>query len=114
MLYEQRKHDGSLPIVGVNTFLAPDAVPGEADGSGGRPLELARSTDGEKQRCLANRRSFQEAHAAERPAMLDRLRRAALAGDNLFAVLVDAVRVCTLGEITDALFEVGGRYRRNV
>jgi methylmalonyl-CoA mutase len=114
MLYEQRKHDGSLPIVGVNTFLAPDAVPGEADHDGGRPLELARSSEEEKQRCLAGRRAFQQAHADERPAMLDRLRRSALAGENLFGVLMDAVRVCTLGEITDALFEVGGRYRRNV
>jgi isobutyryl-CoA mutase len=116
MLYEQRKHDGSLPIVGVNTFLAPSSVGGDGQEGepGGRPLELARSTDDEKQRCLANRRQFQVQHATERPAALDRLRRAALGGDNLFAVLVDAVRVCTLGEITDALFEVGGRYRRNV
>jgi methylmalonyl-CoA mutase len=115
LLYEQRKHDGSLPIIGVNTFLAPDAVPGGVDDPDvARPLELARSTEDEKQRCLANRRAFQAAHAAERPAALDRVRRAALAGDNLFAVLMDAVRVCTLGEITDALFEVGGRYRRNV
>jgi methylmalonyl-CoA mutase len=118
MLYEQRKHDGSLPIVGVNTFLAP-APAGDADGGagghdGGRPVELARSTDDEKQRCLANRRAFQAQHAVDRPAALDRLRRAALSGENLFAVLVDAVRACTLGEITDALFEVGGRYRRNV
>jgi methylmalonyl-CoA mutase len=118
MLYEQRKHDGTLPIVGVNTFLAPergDVLDGAAPGSeGGRPLELARSTDDEKQRCLANRRDFQARHAAERPAALDRLRGAALSGENLFDVLMDAVRVCTLGEITDALFEVGGRYRRNV
>jgi isobutyryl-CoA mutase len=113
LLYEQRKHDGTLPIVGVNTFLAPGAEPGSVDDAG-RPLELARSTDDEKQRCVANRRAFQAAHAGERPAALDRLRRTALDGDNLFAVLVDAVRVCTLGEITDALFEVGGRYRRNV
>ena len=139
MLYEQRKHDGSLPIVGVNTFLAPDAVAssdpgsdatstpasaaGVADGTmssadalgHGRPkVELARSTEEEKQRCLTGRRGFQARHAAERPAVLDRLRQAALSDENLFAVLVDAVRVCTLGEITDALFEVGGRYRRNV
>ena len=118
MLYEQRKHDGTLPIVGVNTFLAPGSD-GTGDGagpgsSGGRPLELARSTDDEKQRCLANRRDFQARHAGQRPAALDRLRRAALSGENLFDVLMDAVRVCTLGEITDALFEVGGRYRRNV
>ncbi|HET6835402.1 MAG TPA: fused isobutyryl-CoA mutase/GTPase IcmF [Acidimicrobiales bacterium] len=114
MLYEQRKHDGSLPIVGVNTFLAPDATPGEPSGGGGRPLQLARSTDDEKQRQLSRLADFKSRHAQERPAMLDRLRRAALAGDNLFAVLMDAVRVCSLGEISDALFEVGGRYRRNV
>jgi methylmalonyl-CoA mutase len=113
MLYEQRKHDGSLPIVGVNTFLAPDAVPGQPD-AGGRPLELARSTEEEKQRQLERLADFKARNAGERPAMLDRLRTAALAGDNLFAVLLDAVRVCTLGEISDALFEVGGRYRRNV
>jgi isobutyryl-CoA mutase len=114
MLYEQRKHDGSLPIVGVNTFLAPDATPGEPSGGGGRPLQLARSTDDEKQRQIDRLADFKSRHAQERPAMLDRLRRAALAGDNLFAVLMDAVRVCSLGEISDALFEVGGRYRRNV
>jgi isobutyryl-CoA mutase len=114
MLYEQRKHDASLPIVGVNTFLAPDATPGEPSGGGGRPLQLARSTEEEKQRQLGRLADFKSRHAQERPAMLDRLRRAALAGDNLFAVLMDAVRVCSLGEISDALFEVGGRYRRNV
>jgi methylmalonyl-CoA mutase len=114
MLYEQRKHDGSLPIVGVNTFLAPDATPGEPSGGGGRPLELARSTEDEKQRQIARLADFKSRHAQERPAMVDRLRGAALAGDNLFAVLMDAVRVCSLGEISDALFEVGGRYRRNV
>ena len=114
MLYEQRKHDGSLPIVGVNTFLAPDATPGEPSGGGGRPLQLARSTEDEKQRQLSRLADFKSRHAQERPAMVDRLRRAALTGDNLFAVLMDAVRVCSLGEISDALFEVGGRYRRNV
>ncbi len=114
MLYEQRKHDGSLPIVGVNTFLAPDATPGEPSGGAGRPLELARSTEDEKQRQLGRLADFKDRHAQERAAMLDRLRGAALAGDNLFAVLMDAVRVCSLGEISDALFEVGGRYRRNV
>jgi isobutyryl-CoA mutase len=114
ILYEQRKHDGSLPIVGVNAFLAPDATPGEPSGGGGRPLQLARSTEEEKQRQLDRLADFKSRHAQERPAMLDRLRRAALAGDNLFAVLMDAVRVCSLGEISDSLFEVGGRYRRNV
>jgi methylmalonyl-CoA mutase len=114
MLYEQRKHDGTLPIVGVNTCVAPpSADEGDgADGSG--TVELARSTDDEKDRCLDRTRAFQADHAAERPEMLDRLRRAALSGDNLFGVLMDAVRCCTLGEITQTLFEVGGRYRRSV
>src|SRR3546814_14448991 len=79
-----------------------------------RAIGLARSTDDEKRSQLERLHAFQARHADERPAMLARLSEAALAGDNLFAVLMDAVRVCSLGEITDTLFEVGGRYRRNV
>jgi methylmalonyl-CoA mutase len=109
MLYEQRKHDGTLPLVGVNTFLDPNAHEEAV-----RTPELQRSTEAEKQGQIARLRDFQERHASERPAALERLRQAALAGDNLFAVLMDAVRVCSLGEITHTLFEVGGRYRRNV
>jgi isobutyryl-CoA mutase len=107
MLYEQRKHDGTLPIVGVNTFLGPtsDAAP---------TVELARSTEDEKQGQLRRLREFQARHAAERPEALARLADAALSGGNVFDVLMDAVRCCSLGEITDTLFEVGGRYRRNV
>ena len=108
MEYERRKHDGTLPIIGVNTFRNPDETP-IGDG-----LELARSDDGEKQDQLRRLRSFQAVHANERDAALDRLRQAALAGDNLFAILMDTVRCCTLGEITHTLFDVGGRYRRNV
>jgi isobutyryl-CoA mutase len=109
MLYEQRKHDGSLPIIGVNTFLPPDDQADEVV-----EVELIRSSEEEKQRQLERLRRFQAEHADERPAALERLRQAALAGENLFAVLMDAVRVCTLGEITHALFEVGGKYRRTV
>jgi methylmalonyl-CoA mutase len=108
MLYEQRKHDGSLPLIGVNTFRNPRGDVPVAD------LKLARSTDEEKQDQLARLRDFHARHAGERPAALDRLRDAAIAGDNIFAVLMDAVRCCSLGEITAALFEVGGQYRRNV
>jgi methylmalonyl-CoA mutase len=108
MLYEQRKHDGSLPIVGVNTFRSP-AGPAPA-----LAMELARSSDEEKQEQLTRLRAFQAEHAAERPAALERLQDAALRRENLFAVLMDVVRCCTLGEITTALFEVGGRYRRSV
>jgi methylmalonyl-CoA mutase len=108
MAYEQRKHDGSLPIVGVNTFLDPDAA-GVPD-----TIELARSTLEERQHAVERRMAFQSAHANEREAALERLREAALSGGNTFEVLMDVVRCCTLGEITDTLFEVGGRYRRNL
>ena len=107
MLYEQRKHDGTLPIVGVNTFRNP--------GGGAPPVvELRRADDAEKQDQINRLRAFKSAHANEREAALDQLRRAALSGGNTFAALVDTVRVCTLGEITETLFELGGRYRRNV
>jgi methylmalonyl-CoA mutase len=108
MLYEMKKHDGSLPIIGVNTFLHPGAAVEPVT------IPLARSTDEEKQSQLRRLRAFQAEHAEEREAMLSRLRDTALSGGNLFAVLMDAVRVCSLGQITNALFEVGGRYRRNV
>jgi len=108
MEYERRKHDGSMPIVGVNTFRNPHAYAAH------RSPELARSTDAEKRSQLERVREFQARHAAERSPMLERLRAAAIAGDNLFAVLMDAVRCCTLGEITETLFDVGGKYRRNI
>ena len=108
MLYEHRKHDGTLPIVGVNTFLNPNGEDVHGD------LELARSNDDEKNDQINRLRRFQDEHAQERPLALERLRQAALNGENIFAVLVDVVRSCSLGEITDTLFEVGGRYRRNV
>jgi methylmalonyl-CoA mutase len=109
MLYEHRKHDGSLPIIGVNTFVSPGA-----DEASNGPLELARGTEAEKEGQLARRDEFQRLHSEDRPEALARLRDAALAGENLFDVLMDTVRHATLGEITDTLFEVGGRYRRNV
>jgi methylmalonyl-CoA mutase len=108
MLYEQRKHDGSLPIIGVNTFRNP------AGSDVPDTLELARATEDEKQSQLTRLRDFQSRTAEERPAVLDRLRQTALEGGNCFEVLMDAVRCCSLGQITQTLFEVGGRYRRNV
>ncbi len=108
LTYEHRKHDGSYPIVGVNTFRNPhgDPVP--------EALELIRSTEKEKQSQLKRLRAFHKQHAKEAPAMLLRLQQAVLANDNVFAVLMDAVRVCSLGQITHALFEVGGQYRRSM
>ena len=106
-LVDQLVH-GSLPIVGVNTFRNPDgdSVP--------ETLELARSDDAEKQEQLRRLGDFQSRHAQERDRALERLRDAATGGGNVFAVLMEAVRCCSLGQITDALFDVGGRYRRNV
>ena len=109
MLYERRKHDGSLPLIGVNTFINPN---GSSDDE--HEIELARSTEEEKQSQLRRLDEFHTAHAGDRPAALDLLRDTALSGGNLFAALMVAVRSCSLGEITDALFDVGGRYRRNV
>lgn len=109
MLYEHRKHDGSLPIIGVNTFLREDA-----DGDPDVEVELARATEDEKRGQLERVRGFQAAHRDDGQAQLARLQDAATSGGNVFAVLMDAVRVCSLGQITDALFEVGGQYRRNV
>ncbi|MFS0886995.1 fused isobutyryl-CoA mutase/GTPase IcmF [Aeromicrobium sp. 179-A 4D2 NHS] len=108
MLYEHRKHDGSLPIIGVNTFKNPhgDDVP--------QKLELARATEEEKQSQLRRVRSFKEAHRDEAEAALARLKEAATSHENVFAVLMDAARVCTLQQVTEAFFEVGGQYRRNV
>jgi methylmalonyl-CoA mutase len=108
MLYEHRKHDGSLPIVGVNTFLNPNgsAAP--------QTIELARSTDEEKQSQLKRLADFQQRHAAGAPAALAALQQAVIDDENVFARLMDAVRVCSLGQITDALFAVGGQYRRNM
>jgi methylmalonyl-CoA mutase len=105
--YETLKHDGRLPIVGVNTFLNPDPGPAVVP-------RLQRSSDDEKQSQLQRLEDFHRRHAADAPALLARLKQAAVAGDNLFGVLMDAVRCCSLGQITEALFEVGGQYRRNM
>ena len=108
MLYEHRKHSGELPIIGVNTFRAPDAEPVEAH------LELARATEAEKESQLARVQAFQEAHRDDAAAAIARLKEAAVHGENTFAALMDAARVCSLGQVTEAFFEVGGAYRRNV
>jgi methylmalonyl-CoA mutase len=106
--YEKKKHDGSHPIVGVNTFLNPQ-------GSGvAAEIELARSTDEEKQSQLKRLRAFQARNGAEAPVWLAKLKQAVIDNGNVFAVLVDAVRYCSLGQIADALYQVGGQYRRNM
>ena len=109
MLYEHRKHDGTLPIVGVNTFLGDQEEPETHHG-----LELARGTEVEKQSQLERLAAFHERNRGESAVALARLQEAASTGGNLFAALMDAVRVCSLGQITQAFFEVGGQFRRTV
>jgi len=108
MVYEQRKHDGSYPIIGVNAFRSPheDSIP--------RKLELIRSTEEEKRSQLQRLADFHERHSKESGPMLKRLQQTVMDDGNVFAVLMDAVRCCSLGQITHALFEVGGQYRRNM
>jgi methylmalonyl-CoA mutase len=108
ILYERKKHDGSLPIIGVNTFRNP------REGEDGVEVELARATEAEKKSQLDRLADFRHRHHEEAQQALKALREAATRGGNLFGVLMDAARVCSLGQITEAFFEVGGQYRRNV
>ena len=110
MLYEDGKHSGELPIVGVNTFLNPRA------GEEGYqiPGELARATVEEKEQQIRNLRAFQERNKEKAPLALKRLQETAVAGGNIFAELMETVQCASLGQITRALYEVGGEYRRNM
>jgi len=108
LLYEHKKHDGSLPIIGVNTFRNPngDTVP--------QALQLARSTEDEKQSQLKRLADFHARHKDQAPQALAALQQAAINDENVFTQLMAAARVCSLGQITEALFEVGGQYRRSM
>ena len=109
LYYETKKHDGSLPIVGVNTFLSGTDAAEEHKGA-----QLIRSTEEEKQDQVAAVRAFQARNAQRAPAALARLQQAAAAGGNVFAELMECVKVCSLGQISRALYQVGGQYRRNM
>ncbi len=111
LYYETLKHNGQLPIVGVNTFVDPATM---AEGYIPPKIEMARATPGEKKQQLDNVRSYQKAHAPEVEQELSLLKHAATHGENVFAALMRAARVCSLGQMTTALFEVGGKYRRNI
>src|SRR5213083_1822143 len=108
MLYEHRKHDGSYPIIGVNTFRNPRGA------TMPQKIELIRSTEEERQSQLKRLADFHQRHERESGPMFKRLQQAVIEDKNVFAVLMDAVRCCSLGQITSALFEVGGQYRRNM
>jgi len=107
MLYEHRKHDGSLPIVGVNTFLNPETEPHH-------DIVLARSSDEEKQSQIKRLADFKQRHADRSAEALHEVQQTAMQGGNVFAALMQAAEVCSLGQLTDAMFAVGGQYRRNL
>jgi methylmalonyl-CoA mutase len=107
LLYEHRKHDGSLPIVGVNTFVREET--GEP-----QEIELARATEAEKRGQLDRLADFQQRHSGDAADAIRRLQDVATGDGNVFDELMRAARVCSLGQLTDAFFEVGGQYRRNM
>ncbi len=109
LYYEHKKHDGSLPLIGVNTFLPADG--GEQEGG---EIELARSTEAEKQQQVSNVRAFQQRNEARSQAALIALQDVARRRGNTFEALMEAVKTCSLGQISHALYEVGGEYRRNM
>ncbi|GHH97951.1 fused isobutyryl-CoA mutase/GTPase IcmF [Neobacillus kokaensis] len=110
MYYEMKKHTGELPIIGVNTYLNPNPPSAEEVDN----MELARATKEEKELQIHNLRAFQEEHADMAAAALTRLKEAAVSGGNIFAELMETVKVASLGQISRALYEVGGQYRRNM
>ena len=108
MLYEHRKHDGSLPIIGVNTFTNPS---GESEE---QTIELARSTTEEKESQIKRLEDFKQRNSAQAAEAIEKVKAVAMANGNVFEQLVEASQYCSLGQITEALFEVGGEYRRNM
>ncbi|MEK9197395.1 fused isobutyryl-CoA mutase/GTPase IcmF [Ureibacillus sp. 179-F W5.1 NHS] len=110
MYYEHLKHSGELPIIGVNTYLNPNPPSAEDIDS----MDIARASKEEKELQITNLQSFQERHKEECEASLNKLKETALSGGNIFEQLMETVRVASLGQITKALYEVGGQYRRNM
>ena len=108
MHYEWLKHTGEYPIIGVNTFLGKDGSPTVLPG------EVIRSTEDEKRLQIKNLENYQNANSANTENALKQLQHGAVNQENLFELMMDAVKFCSLGQITNALFEVGGKYRRNM
>ncbi|MCQ6280927.1 fused isobutyryl-CoA mutase/GTPase IcmF [Bacillus sp. EB600] len=108
LFYEHKKHSGELPIIGVNTFINPNAEETAYE------IELARSTEEEKETQIRNLREFQGRNKETCPSALQKLKQVALQNGNIFEELMESVKVASLGQITEALYEVGGQYRRNV
>ena len=108
LLYESMKHSGALPVVGVNTFLSSTGSPTVI------PEEVIRSTSDEKGYAISSREAFQQRNAEVSGGSLAVLQQTAISGDNTFEALLEASKVCSLGDMTAALYQVGGRYRRNM
>ncbi|QKY70498.1 fused isobutyryl-CoA mutase/GTPase IcmF [Lentibacillus sp. CBA3610] len=110
LYYEGKKHSGELPIVGVNTYVNPNPTTAEDINS----MELARASTEEKEHQISELHKFQDAHKEQTDAALESLKKVAASGGNIFAELMETVKVASLGQITNALYEVGGQYRRNM
>jgi methylmalonyl-CoA mutase len=108
--YEMLKHTGKLPLIGVNTFRDPNAD----DDDFMQELELSRATEAEKKSQLTRLSEFKKRNKEKAPEALKKLQKVALSGDNIFAELMETVKCCSLGQITQALYDVGGKYRRNM
>jgi methylmalonyl-CoA mutase len=108
LYYETLKHNGEFPIIGVNTFLSSQGSPTVL------PQEVIRSTSEEKEFQIASVKNLQQRSGAKGPEMLHRLQQVAIHNGNLFEELMETVKYCSLGQITQALFEVGGQYRRSM
>ena len=111
MLYEHRKHTGETPIVGVNTFTDPDSSTLSSEDF---DIDVTRSDESEKMLVISRNREFKEAHSKESEDGLARLKKAAREGGNLFEVMMEIVEHCSVGQVTQALFESGGKFRRNM
>ena len=108
MYYETMKHTGELPIIGVNTFLSSKGSPTII------PKEVIRATEEEKERQISNLKEMHKGNAKKSAGILKSLQKTALHNENTFEALMEASKYCTLGQITHAMFEVGGQYRRNM
>tara|TARA_B100001123_G_scaffold451100_1_gene626919 strand:- start:3036 stop:6272 length:3237 start_codon:yes stop_codon:yes gene_type:complete len=111
MIYEHRKHTGETPIVGVNTFTDPESATPSADEF---DIEVTRSDESEKMMVIERNRDFKTSHKDEAEAGLEKLKQAAREGGNLFEVMMEIVDHCSVGQVTQALFESGGKFRRNM
>ena len=108
LYYETLKHNGEFPIIGVNTFLSSKGSPTV------QPAEVIRATEEEKQQQINTKENLNRANPAKVKEQITILQEAAIQNENLFDKLMEATKVCTLGQITEALFKVGGQYRRNM